>query len=117
MKRWIMLLIFFFASSYALAAMAQEEPKGTVVGEGARSCKDFIKAKGKKENNFIIWVQGYFSAYNGIAPDIKNVLGDKDYHWVLETLRGYCKEDPDQYFNDAVARLVHHLHPKGIHVK
>jgi len=90
------------------------EEMGTVIGEGARKCTDFLKAKGRKQNNYMIWVQGYFTAYNAIAPDVTNVLGDRTWPWVLKRLQAHCEADPAQYFNEAVVALGTELHPEGI---
>ncbi len=87
---------------------------GTVVGEGAKPCTEFLKAKGRKQNNYMIWVHGYFTAYNAIAPDITHLLGDKNWPWVLERLRAHCEADPKQYFNEAMVALTTELHPDGI---
>ena len=87
---------------------------GTVIGEGAKKCRKLAKASRTKENKFIICVQGYFSAYNAIAPDINNVSEGKTFFWVLKELKEFCKANPDVYVNDAVVDLVKRLHPKGI---
>lgn len=96
---------------------ARAQDTGTVVGEGARTCGKFLKAGRREQNNYIVWVQGYFTAYNAIAPDIQNVLGNHDYHWVLSQLKTLCKQDRDQYFNEAVVSLTKQLHPRGIRLE
>ena len=64
----------------------------------------------------MVWVQGYFTAYNAIAPDINNVLGDQSYRWVLKKLQVLCRADENKYFNDAVVEMIKQLHPQGIKI-
>jgi len=112
MKLFILTLTALFLIASGTPAYSLDT--GTIVGEGARSCKIFAKGSKRKKNNFIIWVQGYFSAYNSIAPDIANVAGSHDYFWISDKLETFCKANPDLYFNDAVVALLRELHPKGI---
>lgn len=114
MKLWIAFLSFLLITISSFSVKSYDT--GTVIGEGARTCKKMAKASGRKENNFIIWVQGYFSAYNAIAPDIQNIAQDREFRWILDKLKNYCKAHPEEYFNDAVQALVLELHPKGIRV-
>ncbi len=107
---WLFLVLVYLLCPTTLRA----SETGTVVGEGARTCKEFYKADNRKKNSFIIWVQGYFSAYNAIAPDIQNVAEGRDYFWIQKKLETFCKTNPEEYFNEAVVALIAELHPKGI---
>lgn len=89
---------------------------GTVFGQGAIPCKKFLKASERKKNDYVIWIQGYLTAYNAIAPDIINVLSGKDFHWVLKKTEEICKSMPEEYFNEAVVQMVMELHPQGIRI-
>lgn len=113
---FINMFLFFLSLCFPLnftpAALAVDT--GKVIGEGARKCTDYLKAKGRKQNKFIVWVQGYFSAYNAIAPDITDLLGDKDWEWVRKRLKAHCEAEPGQYFNEAVIAMTVELHPQGI---
>jgi len=110
----IFVLVAAFALLTGLSVPASSAETGTVIGQGALTCKKFYKSSGRKENDFIVWVQGYFSAYNAIAPDIQNIASGHNFHWVLAQLKKFCKAHPEAYFNDAVQELVLDLHPKGI---
>ncbi len=109
-RPWLFLLL----TCLLWPTIPQASETGTVIGEGARTCKEFYKADNRKKNSFIIWVQGYFSAYNAIAPDIQNVAEGRDYFWIQKKLETFCKTNPEEYFNEAVVALIAELHPKGI---
>jgi hypothetical protein len=116
-NRLTLLLLAIFLCLPAVPARAAGLPEtGTVVGEGAKLCQKLVKSSGNKENNFIVWVQGYFSAYNAVAPDITDVAAGRNYHWILDWLKTYCKAHPEEYFNDAVRELLKELHPQGIQI-
>jgi hypothetical protein len=103
--------------SFLLIPLATKaEDSGAVFGQGTILCKKFLKSSKSKKNEHIIWVQGYLTAYNAIAPDVTNVLAGKDFYWVLEKLEQLCKVMPEDYFNEAAVHLVGELHPQGIRI-
>lgn len=81
------------------------------VGEGADFCEKYAKKPIEKKNTYIVWVQGFFSAFNALDPKTKNITGDKDYHYVLKWLDDYCKANPKVYFGEAVRVLLEELYP------
>ena|SRR5215831_4865645 len=84
------------------------------VGQGAELCEKFAKKSLGKQNDFIVWVQGFFSAFNALDPKTKNITGDKDYHYVRKWLDDYCQANPKTYFGEAVRRLIEELYPHRI---
>ena|SRR5436190_3031860 len=110
MKKIIYLALLFplFSSPYLWANTSLD------IGEGAIPCKTYYKKSLDKKNNFIIWVQGCFSAFNALDPNTKSINGDKDFHFVLDRLDTYCKANPDQYFGEAVRVLIEELYPNRI---
>ena len=110
-----------FSAVLALVLLSLSYPassleKGIVFGKGTTLCEDYYKKSLAKKNDFVIWAQGYLSAYNSIAPDTKNVLGEKDFYWMLGELDRFCEANPQSRFNDAVVDLLQTLHPQGIAV-
>jgi hypothetical protein len=114
MKKRLAVVSFF--SLLLIFSSAHGVENGTVFGQGAIPCNKFLKASKGKKNEYLIWVQGYLTAYNAIAPDVTNVLEGKDFYWVLDRLEQLCKLMPEDYFNEAAVHLVGELHPQGIRV-
>jgi hypothetical protein len=110
------LAVLTLLACIAVASISQGEENGAVFGQGAIPCQKFLKASKGKKNDYLIWVQGYLTAYNAIAPDVTNVLEGKDFYWVLERLEQLCKLMPEDYFNEAAVHLVGELHPQGIRI-
>jgi hypothetical protein len=112
MKKMSILLIW--VGIFISSPMVQGLENGAVFGQGTIPCKKYLKASKNRRNDYIIWVQGYLTAYNAIAPDVTNVLEGKDFYWVMDKLEQLCKTMPDDYFNEAAVHLVGTLHPQGI---
>jgi len=111
MKKWSCLCLL-----YVLSALPAIGHSGTAldIGQGALYCQKYAKLGLDKKNDFIIWVQGFFSAYNALDPNTFNILGVKDYHFVRKWLDTYCKANPDVYFGEAVRVLIEELYPNRI---
>src|SRR5262245_43182652 len=109
-------LIFFALTLTCLAVPRSGLAQNTSVdvGEGADLCQKYAKKPLDKKNNYIIWVQGFFSAYNALDPKTKNITGTKDYHYVRQWLDDYCKANPQIYFGEAVRVLIEDLYPNRI---
>jgi len=117
MKKILLLLsLITFCLSGLISHQASAADTGVVFGQGALPCKKFLKSSKRKKNDYVIWIQGYLTAYNAIAPDITNVLSGKDFKWVLEQVEQICQAMPDDYFNEAMVQLVFELHPQGIKI-
>ena len=84
------------------------------VGEGAEYCEKYAKKPLDKKNVYIVWVQGFFSAFNALHPKTKNITGSRDYHFVRQWLDDYCKANPKIYFGEAVRVLIEELYPNRI---
>lgn len=107
-------ILGIFSLGVSADTMAVEN--GAVFGQGAIPCKKFLKASKSKKNEYVIWIQGYITAYNAIAPDVSNILEGRSFFWVLEQLERLCKTMPEDYFNEAAVHLVGELHPQGIRI-
>lgn len=108
-KRIFLLALAFLALSAPLNAATSMD-----IGEGAELCEKYAKKSLGKKNNYIVWVQGFFSAFNALDPKTKNIAGDKDYHYVRKWLDDYCKANPTMYFGEAVRMLVEEFYPNRI---
>jgi hypothetical protein len=107
---------FFFCLSLFFICLFLSNPShssnGTIVGEGAIPCEKYLSMHIYKKNNFIIWLQGYVSAYNNFSSKTGDVIGAHDYHWVQQWLDNYCGKNPKKYFSEAVVALTDELSAK-----
>lgn len=109
------LLFFVFLASLTLSARPSLAQNMSVdIGEGAELCEKYAKKPLDKKNNYIVWVQGFFSAFNALDPKTKNITGTRDYHYVQQWLDEYCKAHPQTYFGEAVRVLIEELYPNRI---
>lgn len=106
----------FFLLALALLVWSAPLHAGTSmdIGEGAELCEKYAKKSLEKKNIYIVWVQGFFSAFNALDPKTKNIAGTKDYHYVRKWLDDYCKANPTMYFGEAVRMLIEELYPNRI---
>jgi hypothetical protein len=109
MKRFILIALLFFA--IPLTAIAETIPSGMDIGQGAIPCKKYASLSLGKKNDYIIWVQGFFSAFNALDKTTKNIAGTRDFNSIREWLDTFCKANPDQYFGGAVRALIEELYP------
>lgn len=88
-------------------------------GLGTRSCKDFTNALGASRgqgnrlrlDEYLTWLQGYFTAYNFIVHDTFDITGPmQDERAYLTFLENYCRENPDKKLGTAAEHLVKQLH-------
>lgn len=108
-KRYFLVLLGLLALAGPLRAATS-----TDIGEGAELCEKYAKKPIEKKNVYIVWVQGFFSAFNALDPKTKNITGTKDYHFVRKWLDDYCKANPTMYFGEAVRMLIEELYPTRI---
>ncbi len=106
--------IFLSVLTFLVLAAPLHAATSMDIGEGAELCEKYAKKSLEKKNNYIIWVQGFFSAFNALDPKTKNIAGTKDYHYVRKWLDDYCKANPTMYFGEAVRMLVEELYPNRI---
>jgi len=106
--------IFLLALAFLGLAGPVNAATSMDIGEGAELCQKYAKKPLDKKNNYIIWVQGFFSAFNALDPKTKNIAGTKDYHDIRKWLDDYCKANPTMYFGEAVRMLIEELYPARI---
>ncbi len=83
-------------------------------GAGARSCSEYtqaVKAGGSRQDFFLDFVIGYFSAFNVIMPETYDILGDMDFPKVQEWLDERCRKFPRELFVNSVAKMTTILYP------
>ena len=109
-------LLFSCVSALLLLSpvFATAQSTSTDVGEGAEFCEKYAKKPLEKKNAYIVWVQGFFSAFNALEPKTKNIAGTRDYNYVRQWLDDYCKANPKIYFGEAVRVLIEELYPSRI---
>ena len=81
---------------------------------GALSCGEWVKER--KEDGWetvvtISWVSGYLTAYNLLAPDTYNILGNTDRESVYLWIDNYCQANPLNDLSDAMVHLAIELQP------
>jgi hypothetical protein len=86
---------------------------GNVVGEGATTCEHYASRPLDKKNKYIIWTQGYITAFNNLSGKTPNVVGSHDYNWVRLWLDEYCGKNAGKYFVEAVVALTDTLSAGG----
>jgi hypothetical protein len=83
------------------------------------TCGTFILARDEatqghhlKENRYVLWFEGFVTAYNLKAPDTYDILGSTDLPLALKWLENYCRGNPQDLFALAAAKLMTELYPR-----
>lgn len=101
------------ACAAAACAAPAADPAGNyaIWGAGARSCNQFGLSAGSAERSaFRHFLMGYLTAYNTLAPETYNALGEASLEDALAWLETYCDTHKLDSFERAVMQLVaaHH---------
>ena len=112
MKKFSLALCLLLITAWAPARSHASD--AVDIGQGALFCQKYAKLGLDKKNDYIIWVQGFVSAYNALDPNTFNILGVKDWHFVRQWLDDYCKANPEKYFGEAVRVLIEELYPNRV---
>lgn len=114
MKR-LLLLVLMGAMPLAFGADSQ----GTYKVYGAASCGDYVDERAKRDSSKQIhysqtrfWVAGWITAYNSLAQDTNDIMGNADMPSVLLWLEGYCKANPLEHLSDAMQAFTIQQRPK-----
>jgi hypothetical protein len=102
-------------------------------GVGQRSCEDYVKFREKrletlekherytKEELYEIvdkivehWIAGFVTAHNFYVTDTYDVAGKSAMDDLKGRLEKSCRNNPKQYFAEAVITLVQELHPQRL---
>jgi len=112
------LLVFFTV----LIKAADSDGKFQVHGIGFDSCGKFLVASSKISNRkkkkalkpYIIWLEGYMTAYNAMNDNTFSLDTQIDSSERMAFIDTYCRKKPlDAYFK-AVLALTEELHPKRV---
>jgi hypothetical protein len=83
------------------------------------SCQSYVSARAEaklgdhsKENKYVVWLSGYFTAYNFLVRDTYDLQGAADSETLLSWLDSYCKTNPRKGFADGVEALTLDLYSK-----
>jgi len=108
-------ILLMFCLLLTLSVQARDFEGGyAAYGAGARSCAEYTKAAkagGSKQDFYLDWVIGYFSAFNVIIPETYDILGEMDFPKVQEWLDIRCKKYPHELFINSVAKMTTILYP------
>lgn len=85
-------------------------------GSGGRSCHQFRRSAGDAaaRESFRNYLMGYLTAYNTVAEDTYNALGDMNLETALDWLTDYCAANQMDSYDRAVTSLVIERHPERI---
>jgi hypothetical protein len=108
-------LLIFSALMFSNVAISKKIPI-TLYG-GNFECSEWISDKNnKKEMNEYLeihksgWIAGYMSSYN-IATEMDNFPGT-NAGMVIEFIKKYCSENPNNTVADAMTQVIKKLHKK-----
>ena len=108
-------ILLMFCLLLSFTAQSRDFEGGyAAYGAGARTCAEYTqatKAGGAKENFYLDWVIGYFSAFNVIIPETYDILGDLEFPKVQEWLDVRCEKYPRELFINSVAKMTTILYP------
>ena len=88
---------------------------GTSQFWGTRTCGKYLSdvQQGNVESLFDAgWVAGFITAYNIMAPDTYDIIGNSDMQSVTLFIRNYCKANSLKNVDDAMQPLIEQLLPK-----
>ena len=82
------------------------------------SCEAFLLARNECNHGrcadlktFSDWLMGYITSYNSSAPDTFDIVANTNLKSVNRRLEYFCKQDPSNYFEAAVKKLMVELYP------
>ena len=95
------------------------------LGVGKRPCSDYVKFREKKldltpeqydfaQHVLENWVAGFLTAHNYYVTDTYDVQGSKTILEIQQRVETYCRDNPSNYFVDAVIALALALHPTRV---
>ncbi len=108
------LTLFLLSVFFCLPLLLKAQETSIDIGPGAILCEKYAKRPLDKKNDFILWVQGFFSAFNALDPNIKNIADQQDFHAIRVWLDDYCKNNPQQYFGEALRAYIDHVYPPEV---
>jgi hypothetical protein len=127
-----MIVLFIAAAASELHAV---DSKGRyfAYGVGQKTCEDYVKFREKrletlekherytKEELYEIvdkivehWIAGFVTAHNFYVTDTYDVAGKSAMDDLKGRLEKSCRNNPKQYFAEAVITLVQELHPQRL---
>lgn len=83
-----------------------------VLSAGGDSCSAYLSARTAGEDRqqvYVAWLSGYFSAFNQIVASTYNILGSQTPDEVMRQLDSYCTTRQDDIFVNAVAAITRQL--------
>ena len=93
------------------AAGADKAGNYAVWGKGGKSCHAYNQSRAAKtDRDFREYAMGYITAYNTLADDTYNIIGDMTLLDMLAWLDDYCAEKPIHGFEQAMAGLLLERH-------
>lgn len=98
------------------------DAEGTFMAKGAGTsqCTDFVAAFKERGPEFISyggWIEGYLSAMNRYEDGIYDLVAWQSTELLMAALVGFCRENPETGFHDALNRLAATLRETAITAK
>ncbi len=91
-----------------VASAADGQGNYAIWGTGARSCDQFTQSKqdATKLAPFRDYLMGYLTAFNTLAPDTYDAVGDESLETTLAWLDQYCDQHKMDSFERAMGQLL-----------
>jgi hypothetical protein len=102
------------------AGAADSDGTFAVEGVGQTACREFVtaaKERSAKYYNYGGWIEGYLTAYNQVSDDTYDVTPFEGIDLLAALLRGFCTNNPDVPFFQAISSMVRELEPHRLKVR
>lgn len=117
MKKWthaLAALVLVLASAFhGIARGADPQGRFAIKGIGTTDCATYVTQADLRGNNAFMyggWVYGFLTATNKWSPDTFDLVSWEDLETLTTYLYGYCRENPEMRFAQAVFQLSEALH-------
>jgi hypothetical protein len=116
-------LALILSSAFSLSFAADSERQYQVRSiDKVESCGGLNGALAKAKNEddwgelygFSLYTMGYLTGINRLASDTYDIAGSKNTKTLMVWLEKYCKEHPEDSFDDALYSLIAELYPNRI---
>jgi len=110
-----MLLVTALTMFISIPVQAKDiDGQFAVFGAGSNSCEAYLKARasGRGISAYVTWMEAYLSAFNLIVASTYNIAGTRNLEQMLKWTDGYCKDNPQDLYVNAVAALTVALYPE-----
>lgn len=115
MNKWSHALaaVVLASAFHDIARGADPQGRFAIKGIGTTDCATFVTQANLRGNNAFMyggWVYGFLTATNKWTPDTFDLVAWEDLETLTSYLYGYCRENPEMRFAQAVFQLSEALY-------